>query len=150
MWILGGQIKGVSRLGLDPNRTLVNLSLVKIKIYSNRQEKTENLLTDDQESKLIKSFFENGDKCNLTEVKWDAPIFEWSSLIHANCVIELLDLNTYKKHIVSVHGKRKPVKCLICDVDISLKSNSIKHIFRRCLWKERVRVLFDLLVKLWF
>ena len=104
------------------------LSLPQIIKY-NRQEKTENILTDDEESKLIRSFFENGDKCNLTEVKWDAPIFEWSSLI-----------------IVSVHEKRKPVKCLICDADISLKSNSINHIFRRCSWKERVKVLFDLLV----
>ena len=60
----------------------------------NRQEKTENILTDDQESKLIKSFFENGDKCNLTEVKWDATIFEWSSLIHANFVIELLEAHS--------------------------------------------------------
>ena len=51
------------------------VSLLQIIKY-NRQEKTENILTDDQESKLIKSFFENGDKCNLTEVKWDAPIFE--------------------------------------------------------------------------
>ena len=65
----------------------------------------------------------------LMLVKWDAPIFEWSNLI-----------------IVSVHEKRKPVKCLLCDADISLKSNSINHIFRRCSWKESVRVLFDLLV----
>ena len=70
----------------------------------------------------------------LTLVKWDAPIFEWSSLIQPNFVTELLDQDIYKKHIVSVHEKRKPVKCLICDADISLKSNSIKHIFRRCLW----------------
>ena len=50
----------------------------------------------------------------------------------SNFITELLDQDIYKKHIVSVHGKRKPVKCLICDADISLKSNSIKHIFRRC------------------
>ena len=62
----------------------------------NRQEKTENILTDDQESKLIKSFFENGDKCNLTEVKWDAPIFEWSSFIQPNFVTELLDQDIIK------------------------------------------------------
>ena len=53
--------------------------------------------------------------------------------IFQNFVTELLDQDIYKKHIVSVHEKRKPVKCLICDADISLKSNSIKHIFRRCL-----------------
>ena len=31
---------------------------------------------------------------------------------------ELLDQDIYKKHIVSVHEKRKPVKCLICNADI--------------------------------
>ena len=117
----------------DSLKVLNILSLPQIRKY-NRQEKTENILTDDQESNLIKSFFENGDKCNLTEVKWDAPIFEWSSFIQPNFVTELLDQDIYKKHIVSVHEKRKPVKCLICDADISLKSNSIKHIFRRCWW----------------
>ena len=59
----------------DSLKVLNISSLPQIRKY-NRQEKTENILTDNQESKLIKSFFENGDKCNLTEVKWDAPFFE--------------------------------------------------------------------------
>ena len=41
----------------DSLKVLNILSLPQIRKY-NRQEKTENILTDDQESKLIKSFFE--------------------------------------------------------------------------------------------
>ena len=39
----------------------------------------------------------------LTLVKWDAPIFEWSSFIQPNFVTELLDQDIHKKHIVSLH-----------------------------------------------
>ena len=34
------------------------------------------LITDDEESNLTKSFFENENSSTLTERKWDAPVFE--------------------------------------------------------------------------
>ena len=51
------------------------LSLPSIRKF-NSEEKTENLLSNDEESMLIKSFFENGNKSTLTEVKWDAHTFD--------------------------------------------------------------------------
>ena len=51
------------------------LSLQSIRKF-NRAEKTNILVTDDEESNLIKSFFENENSSTLTERKWDAPVFE--------------------------------------------------------------------------
>ena len=51
------------------------LSLPSIRKF-NREEKTDNLLIDDEESMLMKSFFENGDKSSLSDMKWDAPTFD--------------------------------------------------------------------------
>ena len=51
------------------------LSLQSIRKF-NRAEKTNILMTDDEESNLIKSFFVNENSSTLTERKWDAPVFE--------------------------------------------------------------------------
>ena len=42
----------------------------------NKEERTENLLTDDEESVLIRSFFQNWHKSTLSEMRWDAPTFD--------------------------------------------------------------------------
>ena len=51
------------------------LSLQSIRKF-NRAEKTNILVTDDEESNLIKSFFVNENSSTLTEREWDAPVFE--------------------------------------------------------------------------
>ena len=51
------------------------LSLHSIRKH-NRVEKTNNLMNDEEESKLIRSFFENGNSSLLSEMKWNAPTFD--------------------------------------------------------------------------
>ena len=59
----------------DCMKVLNILSLKSIRKF-NRAEKTNILVTDDEESNLIKSFFVNENSSTLTERKWDAPVFE--------------------------------------------------------------------------
>ena len=59
----------------DCLKVLNILSLQSIRKF-NRAEKTNILVTDDEESNLIKSFFVNENSSTLTERKWDAPVFE--------------------------------------------------------------------------
>ena len=62
------------------------LSLPSIRKF-NREERTDNLLTDDEKSMLMKSFFENGDKSSLSDMKWDAPTFDKCNLpYHINAM----------------------------------------------------------------
>ena len=59
----------------DCLKVLNIFSLQSIRKF-NRAEKTNILVTDDEESNLIKSFFVNKNSSTLTERKWDAPVFE--------------------------------------------------------------------------
>ena len=51
---------------------------------------------------LIRFVFENGDKSTLSEVKWDAPVFDWT-VLSAEFVIKFLNFDINKKHVESVH-----------------------------------------------
>ena len=59
----------------DCLKVLNILSLQSIRKF-NRAEKTNILMTNDEKSNLIKSFFVNENSSTLTERKWDAPVFE--------------------------------------------------------------------------
>ena len=59
----------------DCLKVLTILSLQSIRKF-NKTEKTDNLMKDDEESKLIRSFFVNGNRSTLPEMKWNAPIFD--------------------------------------------------------------------------
>ena len=48
----------------DCLKVLTILSLLSIRKF-NKTEKTDNLMKDDEESKLIRSFFENGNRSTL-------------------------------------------------------------------------------------
>ena len=50
------------------------LSLQSIRKF-NLGEKTEFPLKDDEESRLIRSFFQNGESGNLNDMKWDTSSF---------------------------------------------------------------------------
>ena len=62
----------------DCLKVLNILSLQRVRKF-NLREKTEFPLKDNEESKLIRSFFQNGNSENLIDMKWDTSSFEQTS-----------------------------------------------------------------------
>ena len=167
-----GQINALGELQIGQNKTLgeflrgQNLSLVTIKrillllrvLFSVRKVQftvdkySKNILrkclTDYEESMLIRSLLRMGTKVYFIRNDMGCTCV-W--LNHAKFVIVFLNFDMCKKHVESVHEKRKPFKCLTCNAEVILwtkkkvfmKRKNNKNVLFVNKWAHRRDFLFE-------